>query len=54
MFESESFLQLNIFSAYRFFVFSRSCFETLISVNMAFITNVDDLQAALNYAVLSC
>ena len=41
----------NIFSAYRSFVFSRSCFETLISVNMAFITNVDDFQAALNACV---
>ena len=48
---AQSTLAKNIFSAYLSFVFSRSCFETLISVNMAFVTNVDDFQAALNACV---
>ena len=33
------------------YIESHLCFKTLISVNMAFITNVDDFQAALNACV---
>ena len=49
MFEGESFLQLNF--ARKTFATRSILFQSLISVNMAFITNVDDLTAALNDCV---
>ena len=49
MFESESFLQLNF--ARKTFATRSILFQSFISVNMAFITNVDDFQAALNDCV---
>ena len=51
MFESESFLQVNF--AWKSFATRPILFQTLLTVKMALITNVDDLQAALNYGVLS-
>ena len=49
MFESESFLQVNFNR--KSFATRPILFQTLSTVKMAFITNVDDLQAPLNACV---